>query len=154
VTTACIGFAVLAADDLADARTATFAVVLRAGALVVLGAAVLGVAAFDAVVLADFVAVEAFVAGFRVVLLALDERAGVFDCGASTALPAAALLAGARLVVPRLGCVVFAVRPFVGVLSPVCAIARSFPYVPPAKVTITAKPGFHPCSLNASFTML
>ncbi|MEO0383305.1 MAG: hypothetical protein AAF234_07120 [Pseudomonadota bacterium] len=147
VTTACIGLAVLAADDLVEARTATFAVVFRAGALVALGAAVFGFAAFDAVV-------EAFVAGFRVVWAARVERVRVFGSDDSAALPVAAFLAGARLVVPRLACAVFAARPFEGVLSPVCAIARSFPYVPPAKVTITAKPGLHPCSLNASFTML
>lgn len=144
----------MALVDFVEARTATFAVVLRAGALMVLGAAVFGVAAFDAAVLAGFDAVEAFVAGFRVVLVALDERAVVFDFCASAVLLVTALAAGARLVVPRLACVVFAARPFEGVLSLVCAIARSFPYIPPAKVTIAAKPGLHPCSLNASFTML
>ncbi|MEQ8657694.1 MAG: hypothetical protein RIC24_10345 [Hyphomicrobiales bacterium] len=151
-----MGFAALALEDFAGARTETFVVVLRADALVVfvLGAVVFEVAAFDAVVLVDFVAVDAFVAGFSVVLLALDERAGVFDCEASAALPLAALLVEARLVVPRLACVVLAVRPLEDVLSPVCAIARSFPYVPPAKVAVAAKPGLRPCCLNASFTML
>jgi hypothetical protein len=91
---------------------------------------------------------------FAVVFAARFDAADVLDCAASVAFSLATVLAGARLVGRRLARVVFAAWPFEGVVSPVCAIARSFPYVPPAKVTIAVKSGLHPCSLNVSFTML
>ncbi|MFN3225278.1 MAG: hypothetical protein ACE360_03395 [Hyphomicrobiales bacterium] len=128
---------VLVAVDFAALEFAPLAV--TALALAVLAPAVLAPAVLACAALAVLVLVALVVA---VVLLAALALVGLLTVLVAEA-PALRLLRD-----------VFALVPLEGVLSPVCAIARSFPHYPSYQGGDCRQSGLFPCALNASFTML
>lgn len=134
-------FAELLAGDLEVVLAADFAV----AALVL---AVLAVAAFVLAALAvALLLVAPFALAALLVALTADWRVRGFALGLASDLVAEA--PALRLLRD-----VFARVPLEGVLSPVCAIARSFPHCPSYQGGDCRQSGLFPCALNASFTML
>jgi hypothetical protein len=138
-------FAELLAGDLEVVLAADFAVAALVLAVLAVAAFVLAALAVALLLVAPF-ALAGLLAALLVALTALWRVRG-FAAGLASDLvaeaPALRLLRGD-----------FARVPLEGVLSPVCAIARSFPHCPSYQGGDCRQSGLFPCALNASFTML